>query len=432
MSRCLFGAVLKLENCTGLWCNLKRVHTVKHRCDGTKRESYKIITVNSAKKNSYEKALGGNVRRVIFRGGGLLGLSLCVLLCAHAAGAQTQQPAPVPGAESGRASVSGTATTAVEQIQEQRSMGDITGTVADQTGAVVARARVVLTSADGSPNREMLTGENGEFSFAKIAEGPFKVTVTSAGLATQTYSGVLAPGQFYIVPQIALTIATEVTEVRVVGLGPTELAEVQIKEQEKQRILGVIPNFYISYVHDAVPLTPKQKFELAWKTTIDPVTFVIVGATAGYEQAENQFSGYGQGASGYGKRYGAAYADTITGTFIGGALFPALMKQDPRYFYKGTGSTRSRVLYAIANAVICKGDNGHWQFNYSGISGGLVAGGISNLYYPPKDRGAGLVFENEGIGVGGTAVTNLIQEFIIPKLTPNLPNHRTAQPAAQP
>ncbi len=370
--------------------------------------------------------MGGDVRRRIPGSGGLLGLSLCVLLCAHVAGAQTQQPAPVPGAESGRASAAGTTTIAVQQIQEQGSTGDISGTVVDQTGAVVARARVTLTSADGSLNREMLTSDNGEFSFAKIAAGAFKISVTSTGLATQTYSGVLAAGQSYMVPQIALAVATEMTEVRVVGLGPTELAEVQIKEQEKQRILGVIPNFYISYVHDAVPLTPKQKFELAWKTTIDPVTFVIVGAAAGLEQAENQFSAYGQGAQGYGKRYGAAYADTVTGTFLGGALLPALMKQDPRYFYKGTGSTRSRILYAIANSVICKGDNGHWQFNYSAILGGLASGGISNLYYPPKDRGAGLVFEDEAIGIGGTAVTNLIQEFIIPKLTPNLPNHRAA------
>jgi Carboxypeptidase regulatory-like domain len=391
-------------------------------------EGRKITTVNSANKNSCRQSLGGKVRRGALGLGNLAGLGLCVLFCALPARAQAQQAAPIPGAESGRPDLPGTGTTAGGPIQDQRSTGDITGTVVDQTGAVVAGAHVKLTSAGGSPNREMLTGENGEFSFAKIAAGAFKVTVASAGLAAQTYSGVLASGQFYIVPQIALAIATEMTEVRVVGLGPTELAEVQIKEQEKQRILGVIPNFYISYIHDAVPLTPKQKFELAWKTTIDPVTFVIVGAVAGYEQAENQFSGYGQGAQGYGKRYGAAYADTITGTFIGGALFPALMKQDPRYFYKGTGSTRSRILYAIANSVICKGDNGHWQFNYSGISGGLVAGGISNLYYPPKDRGAGLVFENEAIGVGGTAITNLIQEFLIPKLTPNLPNHRTAQP----
>jgi Carboxypeptidase regulatory-like domain len=402
------------------------VHTVKHRCDGTKKEGDKITTVNSTKTDSRRKSLGGNVRIVIFGSGGLLGLSLCVLLCAYPAAAQSPQPTAVPGAESGRPDAPGTGTTAGEPIQDQRSTGDITGTVVDQTGAVVVGAHVKLTSADGSLNREMLSGDNGEFSFAKIAAGAFKVTVTSAGLATQTYSGVLAAGQFYIVPQIALTVATELTEVRVVGLGPTELAEVQIKEEEKQRILGVIPNFYISYVHDAAPLTPKQKFELAWKTTIDPVTFVIVGATAGLEQAENQFSEYGQGAQGYGKRYGAAYADTVTGTFLGGALFPALMKQDPRYFYKGTGSTRSRVLYAIANSVICKGDNGHWQFNYSGLLGGLASGGISNLYYPPKDRGAGLVFEDEGIGIGAAAVSNLIQEFIIPKLTPNLPNHRAA------
>ncbi|HXN99652.1 MAG TPA: carboxypeptidase-like regulatory domain-containing protein [Candidatus Acidoferrales bacterium] len=382
--------------------------------------------MNTAKKNSREKTFGWKFPSFVTVSGSIVALSLSVLLCAYPAMAQSQQPTPVPPTENGRASAPGTPTTTAEQLQEERLTGDITGTVVDQTGAVVSRAHITLASADGAPNREVLSGENGEFSFSKVAPGPFKVTVLSAGLATQTYLGVLASGQFYIVPQIALTVATEVTEVRVVGLQQTELAEIQIKEQEKQRILGVIPNFYISYVHDAVPLTPKQKFELAWKTTIDPVTFVIVGATAGYEQAENQFSEYGQGAQGYGKRYGAAYADMITSTFIGGALFPALMKQDPRYFYKGTGSTRSRILYAIANAVICKGDNGHWQFNYSGILGGLVSGGISNLYYPPKDRGAGLVFESEGIGVGGSAVANLIQEFLIPKLTPNLPNHRAA------
>ena len=373
--------------------------------------------------------MSANVPSRIFSCGSWVALGLCFLFCAYTAAAQSQQPTSVPGAESGRLDAPTATTATVEQIQDQRPTGDITGTIVDQTGAVVSGAHVTLTGADGSPNHEVLSGENGEFSFAKVAPGPFKVTVMSVGLATKTYTGVLASGQFYIVPQIALTVATENTEVRVVGLQPVELAEVQIKEQEKQRIFGVIPNFYISYVPDAVALTPKQKFELAWKTLIDPVTFGLTGAIAGIEQADNQFSEYGQGAQGYGKRYGAAYADAVTGTLLGGALLPALMKQDPRYFYKGTGTTRSRILYAIANAVICKGDNGRWQFNYSGILGGLASGGISNLYYPPKDRGAALVFENEGIGIGGTAVTNLIQEFIIPKLTPNLPNHRpTAQP----
>jgi hypothetical protein len=119
---------------------------------------------------------------------------------------------------------------------------------------------------------------------------------------------------------------------------------------------------------------------------------------------------------------GAGYADTVSGTFLGGAVFPALLKQDPRYFYKGTGSKRSRILYAIANAVICKGDNRRWQANYSNILGSLAAGGISNLYYPQSNRGAALTFENTAIGIGGTAVANLFQEFVVKKFTRNVPN----------
>jgi hypothetical protein len=152
----------------------------------------------------------------------------------------------------------------------------------------------------------------------------------------------------------------------------------------------------------------------------------MVGAIAGLQQAQNQFGGYGQGAEGYGKRYGASFADFVVGTFVGGAIFPSLLKQDPRYFYKGTGTKRERFRYAVANAVICKGDNGRWQPNYSSIAGSLASGGISNLYYPPNDRnGAGLVFENTAIGIGETAVVNLFQEFLIRKLTPNLPNHNS-------
>lgn len=183
---------------------------------------------------------------------------------------------------------------------------------------------------------------------------------------------------------------------------------------------ALYPNFYVSYQQDALPLRPKQKFELAWKSSIDPVTLAATGAVAGIQQAQNEFSGYGQGARGYAKRYGASYGDAVIGTVIGGAILPSLLKQDPRYFYKGTGSTRSRILYALANAVICKGDNGHWQFDYSGILGALAAGGISNLYYPASSRnGAGLTFENTLIGIGGSGVANLFQEFLIRKLTPH-------------
>ncbi len=273
----------------------------------------------------------------------------------------------------------------------------------------------------------MLSGDDGQFSFANVPSGPFQLTITSRGFATQASSGILRPGESYAVPQIAMALATAVTEVRVVP-SRIEVAEDQIKAQEKQRVLGVVPNFYVSYDHHAVPLSSKQKFELAWKTTVDPVSFGVTGVIAGIQQAQNDFSGYGQGAQGYGKRYAASYADFVAGTYIGGAILPSLLKQDPRYFYKGSGSKGSRVLYAIANSVICRGDNGHWQTNYSSILGSLAAGGISNLYYPAQDRGAELTFENALIGIGESAGVNLLQEFVIRKLTRNVPNHEPANP----
>jgi hypothetical protein len=298
----------------------------------------------------------------------------------------------------------------------------------DQSGAVIAGARVTLTGEDRSVNHEAVSGADGQFSFAGIAPGPFQLTITSAGFATQTYSGVLHSGEINTRPPIVLTVASNVTEVQV-GVSPVEVAEEQIKIEEKQRVLGVLPNFYVSYIPNAAPLNSKQKFKLAWKTVTDPFTLVFVGGAAGVEQAQNHFREYGQGAQGYAKRFGAGYGDTLTGTFIGSAILPALLKQDPRYFYKGTGRMTSRALYAIANSVICKGDNRRWQPNYSNILGSLAAGGISNLYYPPQDRdGAELTFENAAIGIGGTAVSNLLQEFVIRKLTPKLPNHDQAKP----
>ena len=283
------------------------------------------------------------------------------------------------------------------------------------------------TSADQSQSQEVLSGGDGQFSFANVTPGPFQLTVTATGFATQTSSGTLLPGEIHTVPQIALPVATDVTDVQV-SLSSVEVAEAQVKDEEKQRVLGFIPNFYVTYDPHPVALTSKQKFELAWRTTIDPVTFAIVGGIAGVQQADNDFNGYGQGAQGYAKRFGSTYANLAAGTFIGSAILPSLLKQDPRYFYKGTGSTRSRSLYAIANAVICKGDNGHWQVNYSNILGSLAAGAISNLYYPAQNRnGAALTFENAAIGVGATAAANLVEEFLMRKLTSNA-NRATTKP----
>lgn len=315
-----------------------------------------------------------------------------------------------------------------QQSDPQKMPGNVTGTLLDATGAAVIGAHVKLTSENQSSSQEVVSGDGGQFSLANISPGPFQLTITSEGFATQVVSGKLLPGEVCVMPQIVLTIAPAVTEVRV-GVSPVEVAEEEIKIEERQRVFGVIPNFYVTYIPDAVPLTSKQKFKLAWRSTIDPVNFLLIGGIAGVQQADNDFSGYGQGAQGYGKRYGAAYGNLVSGTFIGAAILPSLLKQDPRYFYKGTGTVKERVLYAIANAVICKGDNGHWQPNYSSILGSLAAGGISNLYYPPQNRnGAALTFENTLVGIGTSAAVNIIQEFIIPKFTPNLPIRQASKP----
>jgi hypothetical protein len=212
--------------------------------------------------------------------------------------------------------------------------------------------------------------------------------------------------------QKPFSISVDVTATRI------EQAERQIKEQEQQRLFGVLPNFFVSYLPDAVPLTTKQKFELSWKSRLDFVQFGVVGITAGVQQARNDYSGFGDGAEGYAKRYAAAYANVLTRSLVTQVLLPSLFKQDPRYFYKGTGSTTSRMGYAISRAVIKKGDNGRWQPNYSGLLGSLASGGLSNLYYPAEDRkGVRLTFENAAIGIGGAAVGHLAQEFLFKKLT---------------
>ena len=274
---------------------------------------------------------------------------------------------------------------------------------------------------------EATSDSDGQFFFANLAPGPFQLTLTAPGFASQSVTGTLNPGEDHTIPPVALAVAASAIQVRV-SMTPVEMAEAEIKDEEKQRVLGVIPNFYVTYNPSAAPLHPRQKFELAWKLTIDPVNFGVTAAIAGIQQAANSFSGYGQGAQGYGKRLGAAYADSVTSTFIGGAILPSLFKQDPRFFYKGTGSRRARFFYAIANAVICKGDNGHSQANYSAVLGSLAAGGISNLYYPESDRDVTVTFENALIGIGATAANNVLQEFVIRKLTRNPPQYAPATP----
>jgi hypothetical protein len=292
----------------------------------------------------------------------------------------------------------------------------LAGVVTDQRGDPVPGASVSLIEPAGVNPPPVLTDKNGSFTIAADA-GVFDLQVSANEFAIKTVHGEVVGNQRLDLGRLVLTIKSATVEVRV-SVTQEELAEEQVKTEEKQRILGVFPNFFVTYDHDAVPLHARQKYELALRTLIDPETIGMDLFSSGIQQGTGGLKGYGTGPRGYTKRFAASYGTGSIDTMLGSAVLPSLFKQDPRYFYKGTGSIRQRALYAMSMSVLCKGDNGHWQYNYSGLLGGLAAGGISNLYYPPANRNAlGMTVENTAIGIGSSALTNLLQEFLIRRLT---------------
>ena len=189
-------------------------------------------------------------------------------------------------------------------------------------------------------------------------------------------------------------------------------AEEQMKEQEQQRVVGVLPQFNVSYRSDAVSLSASQKFRLALRSATDPVAFATPFLVAGYHEARDDNPGFGWGVEGYGKRSGAAYLDAFDGTMIGNGFLPALLHQDPRYFRMGHGTFTRRMLYSLATNVICKHDNtGKWEPYYSNVGGNIISGVISNLYYPSNNSGIGQTFSNGFIVTAEGVVGSIFQEF---------------------
>ena len=292
----------------------------------------------------------------------------------------------------------------------------ISGTVLDPNGEEVQGAHVVLDSSAGAEIRSTQSGSNGEFSFAGLPPGSFKLAVSGHGWGTFVSPEIeLRPGDFRLVPNIVLPLTTS-SVVRVVA-NPQELAEEQVHIAEQQRVLGVFPNFYTSFDWNAPPLGRKQKFQLAFRSITDPVEFAGPAVIAGFEQQENVFPGYGGGVEGYAKRYGAAYANAVSAKLFANAVYPSLFHQDPRYFYKANGSFRSRMFYAISAAVMTRSDSGRWEPNYSYVLGTFTAGGLSNLYYPPANRGVALTFTNGAADIAADAGANLLREFVLDRLT---------------
>ena len=309
-----------------------------------------------------------------------------------------------------------------------QEMGSITGTVLDQNRDVLPGARVTLTNQSGSAVRTVQSGNDGQFAFSALPPDIYKLTVSAPGMSTFTSPQIpLHGGEDHIAPAVTLSVLGGETSVTVNG-NKEQLAEQQLHIAEQQRIGGVIPNFYSAYDWNAPPMLAKQKFQLSFRSIIDPVSFLTVAGLAGAEQYRNIFPAYGSGFEGYSKRYGAAFANHMSGILLGRAVYPAIFHQDPRYFYKGKGSISSRTLYAISAAVIARGDDGRWKPNYSRVLGNFSAAAISNLYYPASDRGASLVLFNGLAGTGADAAANLIREFLLKKITSHVPKGANGEP----
>ena len=298
--------------------------------------------------------------------------------------------------------------------------GSIGGTVLDVSGDLVPGALVTLECPSPCENRTQTANDSAAFDFSHLKFGvPYQVRISVNGFEDRTAPAiVLTPDRsVFYVTGIKLKIADPSTTVTVYA-STDQIAVEQVHLEEQQRVLGFIPNFYVVYdSENAVPLTTKLKFQLAMRISVDPVTFAGVAFMAGVRQTART-PDYVLGAKGYGQRFGAEVADGFSDILIGGAILPSVLRQDPRYFYQGTGTTRSRLGHALASPFVCRGDNGRWQPNYSSMGGDLAASALMNTYYPQSNRGAGMVFGQFAINTAERELSGLVQEFVLRKLTP--------------
>ena len=290
--------------------------------------------------------------------------------------------------------------------------GTIAGTVTDPNGGPVPGARVVLQGPTPHDSYTGLASDRGFFELRNVKSGvPFRVTIHAQGFADWTSPPIaLGAGQYKLLTDCTLQLEGVQTTVNV-DYSSVQVATEQVAAQEKQRVLGIFPNFYVNYDSAPAPMTTKLKFKLALRVATDPVTIAGVAFVSALDQAGNT-PDYQQGAKGYGQRFGAIAADGFTDIMIGGAILPSLLHQDPRYFYQGTGTTKSRLVHAISHSFVCRGDNGQEQPNYSSLGGDLAASALENAYYPRSNRGAGLILGHFALDTAERVVSSLAQEFI--------------------
>jgi hypothetical protein len=291
--------------------------------------------------------------------------------------------------------------------------GKIMGTITDISNLPIPGAAVELHACDSDDVRSVAANENGFFQFAAVAPGhPYQVSIHPAGFAewdSPVFN--VDAGQSKIMDVSNMRIEEVQTTITVTPASSREIATKQVNAEEKQRGFGIIPNFYAIYDADPAPMDAGLKFRLALRVAEDPFTFTGVAMLAGAGQATDS-PAFVQGAKGYGERFGVNYANSVTDIMLDGAILPSLFHQDPRYYYQGTGTSKSRVAHVIASLFVTKGDNGRLQPNYSALGGDLTSAAISNLYYPRSNRGAGLVLKGFATVTAIHLAVRMLDEFV--------------------
>jgi len=299
-------------------------------------------------------------------------------------------------------------------------VGTISGTVVDVNDAIVPGATVILRCRCPWKQESTIARDTGAFEFTNLSLGtPYEIAVSASGFNDWTSAPIVLTSQqtTFILTNVQIQRSKPVASVTVYA-SREQVATEQVHLEEQQRVLGVIPNFYVVYdSKNTAPLSAKLKFQLAMRVSIDPVTFAGIGILAGARQAGGT-PNYVEGAKGYSQRFGSEAATGFSDILIAGAVLPSLLHQDPRYFYQGTGTRSSRLRHALFSPFICRGDNGRPQVNFSSLGGDLASSALTETYYPDSNRGPGLVFGNFAIGTGERMVSAVVQEFLLRKLTP--------------
>jgi hypothetical protein len=190
----------------------------------------------------------------------------------------------------------------------------------------------------------------------------------------------------------------------------------QYPTNQKQAVLFVVLLSRKSYCFpdlatSVTPLSSTQKFKLFVENSVSGHAVLGSAASAGFGQALNSPEEFGQGAEGYGKRFGASMARSATNNFFGTFLLASALRQDPRFFVRNSPTFRQALRYSLGRLIKTRTDSGVDSVNVSGLVGPLMGESLANVYLPSQERTVGKTLSRYATDMGWRAAGNLLREY---------------------